>query len=677
MESKTFCYDLGQESWRESTIPAFASPELTDLPLIPIVDYSHERTGERWKRAWCEAHHAYEDIEGYTADGLTSKAGCRLEGIPVSLTNNVYQTYYSYDKPTASVGVRWQVRQRPGEDSIYLDKGTVTYMFTWEKDKQSGEFVPVPSLDRCNVNTDTVSLYGDAPKDCPEIPYPVLLYVLKLLQMQSEAIYGFTPKLLLPSQDSEDTTSGKRKIPTGLWLSAFLHRPLDMNIYFFRKYFYAYSKHEFDALFPCEAQDNFPTLAKAFGLPATDELRSLYEKNPLSLIFRMMLPELGVKREEFMAKFDHLLMFCGKTMAKTYGNRLFFDPLRGKKDKTSNKESRDYDNLRFYTNWLRQHISEEALTERLLAAQNKWHDCKFKAMEYFRRHFDQIPEDLTTEIIAEGLTFDVRDKLGILAQHLTSKETRRSYSDEVRSWECKINDYNFRLISSLAQFNTITHNLSISHYNHRNAEEMEKNDASFFVLERNGRYLASIWLKGKTVMGIGFNDFRNYILVAKFRVVYLYWLRYHGLEEQYFSRGCDAAVALDQKFTVEPVDTNEWEICSLKEMMEIPAESRTFGYYLSYCRKLAECSLMHAKAPTLHDDEQAYLEQHYAWGKPIFDAAFDGNAEAEYVMSLFYRGHIGSAYSDYRRSENWYKKAVAHGWLDISPAQKDVRIDYL
>ena len=108
-------------------------------------------------------------------------------------------------------------------------------------------------------------------------------------------------------------------------------------------------------------------------------------------------------------------------------------------------------------------------------------------------------------------------------------------------------------------------------------------------------------------------------------------------------------------------------------MAKVSPDSITSGFYLSYYRKLASCNLMRPKAPSANDDEKEYLNEHYPWGKPIFDAAFRGNAEAEYVMSLFYRDGIGTSVADYSLSEKWYRQAVRDGWLAIAPAKKDVK----
>lgn len=673
MQEWVFCFDPEKELWQECQNLAARRPDIADIPLIPVVNLWHQRTGENWRKAWCEKHHAYEVIQRYEADGLTTEAGCRLEGISVPMTNYVSQTDYSYDTNKSSLTVRWLVRHRPEEREVLLKQGTAYFMFAWEKNRRTGEFAAVPSIGYCSERDIVLRIHETDPKNCPQLPYPILLCVLKALQKDAASLYGFSPQLLMPPTDREGYDQLNRDTRTELWLEAFLNRPLDMNIFFFRKYFRNHPEFDFDALFPSNRKENFPQLAKVFCIEPTDGLRRMYKKNPLSIIFRLMLPELGIKNEDLIRKFDYLHSFCGKTMKQDYRDRLFFDPLHRKETAPQNDEAKDYENLRFYARWLSKFISEEELAHRFLSAQKNWRNSLYTAMEFFREYFTLIPEDWKKEILRDGLTLSMRDKLGVFAQEQTAKKTDFHYSDKIRSWERKVNDYNFRLISSISQFMQIAYNLSISHG--MEPEKMPGSDTSLFVMERNGRRLACIWMQGKTVQHVSFVEYRNKILEAKCRIVFLYWLKHHGLELKYAPTNEDTYRALKQEFIVEPVDRDEeWNRLSLMEMAELPQDRVRPGYYLSYYRKLTECNLMRPHAPSLHEDEQEYLSRKFVWGKPIFDAAFRGNAEAQYAMSLFYRDGIGTAWPDRRLSDAWYRRAVDSGWLRIAPATKDVNI---
>jgi hypothetical protein len=107
--------------------------------------------------------------------------------------------------------------------------------------------------------------------------------------------------------------------------------------------------------------------------------------------------------------------------------------------------------------------------------------------------------------------------------------------------------------------------------------------------------------------------------------------------------------------------------------LELPEAEIGPGFYLSLNMKLTETFLLRPPAPSLSDDEQEYLQKNLPWGKRLFQAAFAGNPEAQYAMSLFYRDHHCSA-ADRCLAEEWYLRAVSNGWLEIAPAKKDVRI---
>ena len=66
----TFCYDAARQTWAESHIPAFASENGNNLPVVLVVDYYDRRSGDSRIVTWCGEHHAYEPVASYTEDGL-------------------------------------------------------------------------------------------------------------------------------------------------------------------------------------------------------------------------------------------------------------------------------------------------------------------------------------------------------------------------------------------------------------------------------------------------------------------------------------------------------------------------------------------------------------------------------------------------------------------------------
>jgi hypothetical protein len=150
------------------------------------------------------------------------------------------------------------------------------------------------------------------------------------------------------------------------------------------------------------------------------------------------------------------------------------------------------------------------------------------------------------------------------------------------------------------------------------------------------------------------------------------WLQHFDIEEKYPPH-INSYHALEQDFTIEPVDADaEWEKMSLMDLRAVPKEKIHSGYYLYFYKNLIEASLLHPRGPKLEDDEQAYWMKNFSVAKPLFEAAFSGHPEAQYVMSLLYSDQYCS-YINRRLADKWYNLARENGWTEIAPAQKDIR----
>jgi hypothetical protein len=63
--------------------------------------------------------------------------------------------------------------------------------------------------------------------------------------------------------------------------------------------------------------------------------------------------------------------------------------------------------------------------------------------------------------------------------------------------------------------------------------------------------------------------------------------------------------------------------------------------------------------------------KNYPVARPLFEAAFSDNPEAQYVMSLLYSDQYCSNINR-RLADKWYNLARENGWAKIAPAQKDI-----
>lgn len=654
MKEYTFCYDIEKNAWRESHNPVFQSRDIASLPLVPIVTINNRRTGETWTKAWCKKHHTYEKILHCGTDGVTTQTGCYLEGLSIPLNNHIGQTSERHDD---SHSVRWQVCHDEEEGTVQILSISARFLFTREQDISSGEFMSVPNLDTYSTTEESYHISEQQPATYVSAPTPVLSCALAALQEEACKIYGFPPKLLPPQKDKH----GNEFIP-GDFLEAFLHRPLDMSIFFFFRYF---PNKNVDTLFPRNQAENFLPLAKALQLEPTEELRYLYKSNPLALILYLLLPELGIHRKENKRKFYGLYQFCGR----------FFPPLPKESSDQKEEVDRDFENLKFFCHWMLHGQSEEQVADHLLSMQKNWKRWMNHSLQRFRQYVEDMPADWKENVLQYGMTGELHDRLELLQQEQVSRQNDFHYGEKEHSCECKINDYNFRLISSRKAFLQIKE-VQNGYLSKSTREEIEKEATALFLLERNGRYIANIWLQGNKVRSFC-HEYGDKILSVKCELIFEYWTRLHGLKQMHSPRSEYMNQLIDkQKFIIEPIDRDaEWENMSLLQMLNLPESSIRTGYYLYLCRKLMECTLLcPADSPSLEDDEKEYLTRYFPYGKRIYDAAFDGNPEAQYAMNLLYREGICTRWPDLRLAGKWYMKALESGWLEIAPNKKDIQL---
>ncbi len=173
MEMHTFCFDAGTSLWKETHVPAFSSETETNLPIILLVDYHDRQTGDSRLAVWCKEHEAYEGIAEYTEDGLLTERGCKLAGMVAKVRNADYQLsgerrYYESARDAVEAHLRWQVRYRPEEKTVYISHELVEAGFYWQTDRKTGRPVNVPFI-KC-VRHDCDVLCPDAgqpPKTLP------------------------------------------------------------------------------------------------------------------------------------------------------------------------------------------------------------------------------------------------------------------------------------------------------------------------------------------------------------------------------------------------------------------------------------------------------------------------------------------------------------------------------
>ncbi len=686
MRTHTFCYDDERAAWAETHVPAFCATDDGELPVVLLVDYYEASAGETRLKVWCGEHQACEGIAGRTEDGVVTDKGCRLTGITVRVENTEYLTSTGdrrcreSGKNTRERDIRWQVQYEPGEKQVVLVNHDAAIGFDWKMDGETGGFVNVPFVHAVNrhcwvlrpgaVKPEKAVPYTEKSKNGASslfdppwlsiLPPSVASAALSLLSEAAESVWGFRPPLLLPPDTGKPTYW--RQNNAAAWVEAFLARPLDMNIYFFRKYFE--TAEEFDRRFPPDRRENFPPLCEALGVEPDDALRDAYRENPAYFVARIVLSRLGIHEESLLQRFRGVPAFCGEDMRGWYGRPLLYPG-----DDAEHEE--EWEALRFYSAWRLRSEAPEAFIGRLLSTQRQWKGWRLAGMVCFQKHFDAVPKEWREEILQDGLTFRAYERLILLDHARSAGQPALSYGEKERARECKISGYNFRLMNSVPVFRRLAGGYRI-------LEDMEyvSGRTALYVMERNGQILYYILLEDDAVQWSHPRLNIRPPLAAKIEIAFLFWKRRFGLTERWpedAGRFCESL----PEAVVGPVGVDKWKDSSLLDMLDSSKSEVRRGYYLSFYRKLAEVRLLKTAPPRADEDERARLTYDFPCCRGIFDAAWAGDPEAQYVMSLIYRDENFFTHCDARRSAVWYGKACENGWRDVMPDKEDVSLDGL
>lgn len=241
-----------------------------------------------------------------------------------------------------------------------------------------------------------------------------------------------------------------------------------------------------------------------------------------------------------------------------------------------------------------------------------------------------------------------------------------AYREEEFAYECNICGYNFRLISSIEQFCHIVRSMEGIRIFEK---EVQPKATALVAVERNGKYLAGIVLDGKQRIHMYRRYEQNILSEVKLHAVCAYWEKKAGVESECSrSEYRELEVQMQEQ---ELTDKAAVEI-SLRQLLQTPSENIWEGYFLLLHLRMAEAGLPLVSIPADEVDEQAYLMEKIPVGERIFTAAFQENAEAEYVMHLLYSDFSCFSHPCRRLAKRWFLRAISHGWREIAPEKRDI-----
>lgn len=143
MKKIIFAYNTENNSWRK--VKLTERPE--NMPIIFIVQYKVEATNEKWLKAWCPLHHAYEEIISHKDDSLITVTGCHLGGFCVKtdilIRPNGYNIWQHHNWECVAY---WSLEKSNQPGTVQYSKHVMRLSYTWEQDTSNNLIYLVPHM---------------------------------------------------------------------------------------------------------------------------------------------------------------------------------------------------------------------------------------------------------------------------------------------------------------------------------------------------------------------------------------------------------------------------------------------------------------------------------------------------------------------------------------------------
>ncbi|WP_028128962.1 hypothetical protein [Selenomonas sp. AE3005] len=638
MQGKTFCYDFFNKAWERCQDSDLGSEFLEHIPVHFIVHRQKGAAASFKNVVWCQDHDTYEEVLSYENYHLTTKKGCSFRGL-IGMEPPSFSTRTT---------IRWRVFYCEQSGIVTISADNADIVMTLYKDKSLDERVYRPHLRQ--YRTDSLSIQLSDKKIIPkdkfqQIPLPVVEAALHYLQDEAEKLYGKRPRL--PASWSGDCFKSNQSR-----LTAFVHFPFDMNLWCLKDYFN--DKRKYNKLFIENESDRFSCLCNVWGLNSSAYIKNLYDNNPLSIPIVSLLNYLGIKRRELVESLLQIEGLWGSSLAEdckkyilsqSYGgmhyesftNSCFEDKA---KMRTFLNQYRSTFNtcfsFFFYCHWRLWKYGEEDLTNHLLLLHKHWQDKYLHDFKLFFNYYPDLPSEWKDRLGKEGFSMNVHNEMVHIINNEKLDWPEFIYSEKQVGYECEIDGFSFRLIYNNDAYQTIMGELV---FNFPGKDTVLPDVGILRVaVYKDGRVVAYIELHGiaKIIMHNDALQARSSFCSASIRVAFLHWLKWTGLWEKYGPYYEDDLIVLDEEVQAKPISKDIG--ISLYELLHLPETED--GYYLRLHQAfLKSRPLCFDTVPREIDDaetEMAYLMDLFPYGKRLYEAAFDGNSEAMYALSLCY-----------------------------------------
>lgn len=657
MERNAFFYDVSAADWQECRDDGISFTEMEQVPVHFVVNRPKFLGGSRTNMIWCPRHKTYEEVAAQERHTLATTEGCEFNGLFGYVDFDDEERPFNCDILIRS---RSLYNERANNVTIFADIARINCPDT--RDTVTGERTHIPRTRQYKVESLSVMLTDGkiSPQDkLQKLPLSAAKLALPMLK---KAVEKKSHDVKLPSSIKGDVFPSTESL-----LSSFLYCPYDMNLGLLREYLKGLPD-----LREMSSENIFLNLCQFFHLEADEELRQIYDNNPLALPILFVLGVLGVKDKELSKPFLKFNSFLVDSVAAGMKNIIGYssitnlttgfpadfyeetEKLQGfLEQRATNYET--WHPLLFYCHYLLRRRGEQALAKELLKLNENWQSRLWNSLRLFFHHFPEFTQDFKDRVVLEGLTLDVHNAMVRIINQKKLAWPEFTYSEKEKGYECEIGGYEFHLINNSETYYSLMRELGIG-----NVVQSTLPDSGILrvAVLKDGKGVACLELHSIAVMKHpSRNPIYDYCLrEASLRIAYLHWLKWTGLWENYGPYYEEDYEILQEDVKANPLPKDAG--ISLYELLN--AKETGKGYYLRlYHAFVTAKALCFEVAPPKDYDktsEMDYLMALFPYGKPIYNAAFAGNAEAKLALSRCY--HDGGKYHtlfpvDEKRSAYW------------------------
>lgn len=668
MLEKSFIFN--QEKWELCADSKLANEDINSLPIAFVILYRKEK----W--IWCPQHKNFEKVLEKSSTSFRSEKGCMIHGIPAfyrfedSLLQALGKSYKNEELP-----VRWRIFRQTESRPLILSVDILLLRF---RPDNNSLFSYAPTLSNFSYLSYSASMqegHVECVHDAPSqkeysIPDEVADIVLESLKDDVEKQYGIRPT-------TETSLKGKKKI------NAFLFRPFEINSYAISEFLFGIG---LDDVMPKDCMDGYQRLCKELSINSPKGLHKIYTKNPYALVMYRIFQELGFSNYDLMLPFFEgtrigLIDIAKKGIANF---PCFDDP-----DVISQAEIysllsmipveeyyEDWKRLAFLTKWLMEIKGENWVARRLLKySVEPVVTANEDICKMLYKHFDKISDRAKELFIQKGFSHELHELLVEETNQLEYGHEELQYLPYERDFECEINGYRFELptyTDDISKIGVVMQNCVASYL-----DAVCHKKCTIVALRKEEQYVACIEIRGDSIIqALGF---KNEYLQGEPLDIINFW-KYRMM------LGDRTEYLYSESFYEIPLQSFQWQnlpgrhtffLYDLEGILSLPKEEIKPGYYRALGAKLYnnlsqfndDEAIKHKYMYLLNDiptkrmaDEKAFLHAVCPALDSIVEAAYQGNGEAQWVLSDLYGEYsYGIVPENKLRCEYWKKKAEASG----------------